>query len=685
MKKFYLLLMILFSGLWLFAGNDARFVGQSVPSNFLPGESYDITVTFKNTGTTTWKNSEAYRLGTQSPQDNTIWMGTNRVELPGDVAPGEEVTFSMTVTAPVEEGIYTLQWRMVQDGVEWFGQMSEPVYFVSVTQQGDSLLNEGNHFSVSDHIVSTSFFCWYGEGEWQVSSPWIPLEGRESWDGSVAFWKRMIKEAMAANIDVFYVELIPVMEESRIRFFLALNELRREGWNVPKVCPFLDTEITYSLLGYKANCGTEEGIDELIGHYIRFYRQYYAANTDQYADDFIYTQDGHPVLDIWHIQNKILNYYLLTREDVTSRLQAVFGEAHPIFNNSIKMINNAYSPCFNFCDERIYQFEMQQYKIDKYWNGIKSSLLKPGYWDQNVRYPGYFLPRDGGVHFAQGWDQVLADTTIDRVYIESFNEYDEGSGIYAARTDTVFRIPTNTNMDTWSVGNDSWEYIKTNAEGAAAFNDFELLDAKIIRDNIPEEIEAGDSVTATIVIQNEGNFSWSHAKNIALGQHDDETDFGQGRYAINDDEDEITVYGGIFRGRVKVFTVQILAPETAGTYVTHWQMIQEGGDWFGDILTKTIEVKNPAGVNDKTNENHEWHLFPNPVFRDDAVYLTGNLEQNSVVSVFDIKGNIHYEKTIMAHRERFVLNIAHLNLEPGIYFVRYKKNERVGVKKLVVE
>ena len=684
MKNLLFIFLTFFSSFHLHAENDARFVSQSVPLTFEPGVSYNISVTFKNTGTTTWTSDELYRLGTQSPQDNTIWVNSNRVELPHDVPPGEEVTFNITITAPVETGIYILQWRMVQDAVEWFGQMSDPAYFVATPPLQDSLFVEGNHFSVTNHIVSTSFFCWYGEGDWQVNGPWIPLEGRESWDGSVEFWQRMIKEAMAANIDVFYVELIPKMEESRINFFLALNKLRSQGWNVPKISPFLDTEITYSELGYKANCATQEGKDELIGHYIRFFRQYYAANTDDYADDYIYTQDGRPVLDIWHIQNKILNYYLLTRDDVTNRLQAVFGNEHPIFNNDIVMINNAYSPCFNFCDERIYQFEMQQYKIDKLWNGIKSSLLKPGYWDQNVRYPGYFLPRDAGIHLINAWEQVLDDTSINRVYIESFNEYDEGSGIFAARTDTVFRIPTNVNMDTWSINNDPWEYIKTTALGAAGFNDFDNFDAKIIRDNFPAEMVTGEKDTVKVVVQNNGNFSWTNADSIMFGRIDNETSFGQKRYHINDDEDEIPVYGGIFRGRTKTFTIILDAPETAGVFETHWRMLHNAKGWFGETLSKTIEVKSPSGIlNGKTDI--EMKVYPNPVINNGNMMIKGKFVKNGKFIIYNLSGKIIFKKVLENAENKVTFNIKNLQIKEGVYFVKYYDGETTGVKKFVVQ
>ena len=668
----------------LFGQNNAEFVSQSVPESVNPGENFDITVTFKNTGTTTWTSSNHYRLGTQNPQDNTIWMSTNRVALPNDVTPGAEVTFHISLTAPVQEGIYVLQWRMVQDGVEWFGQQSEVVYYSIMEPAADSLLIEGNHFSVSNHIVSTTLFCWYGSGEWQFNGPWIPLNGRDSWDGSVEFWKRMIKEAMAANIDVFYVELIPVMEQSRATFFQALMLLRSEGWNVPKVCPFLDTEITYSVLGYDADCSTEKGKDELIGHYIRFYKQYYAANTDQYADDYIYTQDGHPVLDIWHIQNKILNYYDLKRSDVTNRLKAAFGADHLIFNNSIKMINNAYSAHFEFCDEQIYQFEMQEYKIDKDWNGINSSLLKPGYWDQNIRDPGYILKRDGGSHYKTSWNEVNADATIDRVHIESFNEFDEGSGIYAARTDTVFRISSNTNMDTWSSTNDPWEYIKTTAAGAAKFNDFDQLNAKIIWHNIPDTMVAGESFNATVVVQNSGNESWTNAKGFKFGQHDDDpASFGARRFLIDDSQDEIPVYGGIFRGRAKTFHIEVTAPDTPVTYETNWGMLQEGVVWFGETITKNIVITSPTAVNE-TRYKKRFTVYPNPANANDIIHISGIFNANDRVCIHNISGEKIYEKIFHAPETRFDINAGMYGLKDGIYIFKVTNKGHSFTKKIIV-
>lgn len=100
---------------------NATFVSQSVPTSMTAGQSYSVSVTMRNSGSTTW-TSDVYRLGSQSPQDNTVW-GFNRVYLPTGttVAPGYDYTFYFNVTAPATAGSYNFQWRMVQEGVGGFG------------------------------------------------------------------------------------------------------------------------------------------------------------------------------------------------------------------------------------------------------------------------------------------------------------------------------------------------------------------------------------------------------------------------------------------------------------------------------------------------------------------------------------------------------------------------------------
>jgi YD repeat-containing protein len=110
-----------FAGSQPLVPNAAAFVTQSVPAQMFAGNSYTVSVTFRNTGTKTWTSADNYHLGSQNPQDNLTWGGA-RASLASPVPPGGEGTYTFTVTAPPTAGTYNFQWRMVQDAVEWFGE-----------------------------------------------------------------------------------------------------------------------------------------------------------------------------------------------------------------------------------------------------------------------------------------------------------------------------------------------------------------------------------------------------------------------------------------------------------------------------------------------------------------------------------------------------------------------------------
>ncbi|MDD1654133.1 MAG: carbohydrate binding domain-containing protein [Methanomicrobiales archaeon] len=107
--------------------NNAQFITQQVPDTMTAGQLYTVSVTMKNTGTSTWTAANNYRLGSQNPQDNKIWLRTShRVNLGGSdaIAPGQQKTFTFTVTAPSTTGTYNFQWQMLQESVAWFGASS---------------------------------------------------------------------------------------------------------------------------------------------------------------------------------------------------------------------------------------------------------------------------------------------------------------------------------------------------------------------------------------------------------------------------------------------------------------------------------------------------------------------------------------------------------------------------------
>lgn len=104
-----------------FIDNNARFINQKVQNEMDAGQTYDVTVIMKNTGTTVWKPGQ-YKLliSTKGGDNSGAWKVAN-VELSDDVYENSEVTFNFKVTAPDKSGAYNLQCQLSKDGL-MFGE-----------------------------------------------------------------------------------------------------------------------------------------------------------------------------------------------------------------------------------------------------------------------------------------------------------------------------------------------------------------------------------------------------------------------------------------------------------------------------------------------------------------------------------------------------------------------------------
>ncbi|HOX59828.1 MAG TPA: YDG domain-containing protein [Candidatus Paceibacterota bacterium] len=95
-----------------------EYVSDTIPSTMNPGQSYSVSVTFRNRGVV-WSEARSFRLG--SVGDSDPFTATTRHTISGEVKPGSTYTFNFTMTAPTAAGTYTTDWRMVRDGYAWFG------------------------------------------------------------------------------------------------------------------------------------------------------------------------------------------------------------------------------------------------------------------------------------------------------------------------------------------------------------------------------------------------------------------------------------------------------------------------------------------------------------------------------------------------------------------------------------
>jgi hypothetical protein len=164
------------------AAEGATFVSQSVPSALTTGELRTVSVTMQNTGTTAWTEAGGYKLGTQNPQDNTLWVGGTRVYLnPGEVvAPGASRTFTFNIVAPASAGSYNFQWRMVHEGVAWFGAftpnvvitVTAPPPYASqfVSQTVPSTLSVGQTATVAVTLRNTGTNVWTAANNYRLGS-----------------------------------------------------------------------------------------------------------------------------------------------------------------------------------------------------------------------------------------------------------------------------------------------------------------------------------------------------------------------------------------------------------------------------------------------------------------------------------------------------------------------------------
>jgi RHS repeat-associated protein len=167
------LLLAIFPAGAAYAQTDAATgVNITAPSTMAPGDTAYVTVTMRNTGTTTWYpglSTNPYRLGSQLPADNQTW-GVGRVELGSMVAPGAQATFGFTITAPSTPGTYNFGWAMLREGYHWFGNtisssitvaVPPPVYDAQlVSASVPTSMTAGSNYNVSMTFKNTGNVTW---------------------------------------------------------------------------------------------------------------------------------------------------------------------------------------------------------------------------------------------------------------------------------------------------------------------------------------------------------------------------------------------------------------------------------------------------------------------------------------------------------------------------------------------
>lgn len=150
-------------------GNNSQYVSQTVPTTMDPNLPYNVSVTMRNTGTTTWTPAGGYFLVGDNPAHNVLWS-VPQVPLDANesIPPGASKTFDFTVYSPGFPNVYNFQWRMSQmtdNYGEMFGARSanvqvtvgnpQPILPSFITQPTDQHIQPGQTATFWASVVGT--------------------------------------------------------------------------------------------------------------------------------------------------------------------------------------------------------------------------------------------------------------------------------------------------------------------------------------------------------------------------------------------------------------------------------------------------------------------------------------------------------------------------------------------------
>lgn len=177
------------------SGLSSACAAVSAPDSVVAGSQFTATVAVSNTaspaGGMVWRSGRVnsvnpIRLGSfnhnNNTTDNFTW-GTNRVEATSDyIYPGQHGNYTATFTAPSTPGTYPFDWKMVAEGVQWFGPycgkninvVTGPTVDISATPQ-----------SIDWNSVSTLNWSYAGAESCTITPPASP-SGYPSGSGSVS-------------------------------------------------------------------------------------------------------------------------------------------------------------------------------------------------------------------------------------------------------------------------------------------------------------------------------------------------------------------------------------------------------------------------------------------------------------------------------------------------------------------
>jgi len=456
-------------------------------------------------------------------------------------------------------------------------------------------------FYPADHVVGSWMFTWFtGDPGWACSSPWAPPETFALWDGSPGWARKQMLDQMDAGIDVIGLQM-DWKDETTARAYRWVNvrhaieaalQLLEDGMRPPRIFPLVDTAIMASFFEEDNARTLDLGNPSDLDFFYGYMQAFYAAMRDVMGVPFAPVagaeMGGKPFVGLWHsvtIDGES-NAVVAALKD---RFLADFGVephfvAHPNDWSAISEI-----------DEITLMFGPPQHFFagGRDVNGGETINIEAGFW--NPASNTFYLPRQGGVNFLAAWGQAQARRAdVEHLYIDSWNETGEGSGIFEAQPVSYTAADTgpcgtfvNLHEDSW--GDGARFYIDTVSQNAALWNDAAELDAVVMASDLPAAMAAGERRWVSILVRNEGDTLWEDDGTFTLEPLAGAPEWRVDAQAVALGTAELQHVGRVPRGAVAAFRFLLAAPCVEGPSSLSFQMARSG-ESFGEILTVEIQV-----------------------------------------------------------------------------------------------
>jgi len=455
---------------------NAQAVSNILPDTLNLGESTTATLTFRNTGDTTWDWTDGtyYTSYALAPISGGSTFGAGWLRATS-TAPGEECTFTASITAPSIPGTYTLKYRMYRFGQGYFGDTLSKTITVSSPTANSQVISDTlpNTMNLGESTTATLTFRNTGDTTWDwtdgtyyTSYALAPISGGSTFG---AGWLRAISTAPG----------------DECTFTASITAPSTPG--------------TYTLK----------------------YRMY-RFGQGYFGDTLSKTITvSSPLPNAQAVSNSLLDTMNLG-ESTTATLT---------FRNT----------------------------GDTTWD-----------WTGGTYYTSYALaPISGGSSFGAGWLRASTTAPGEECTFTASITAPSTPGSYILKY-RMYRFGQGYFGDTLS---------KTITVSSPIAN------SQVVSNTLPDTMNLGESTTATLTFRNTGDTTWdwtdgTHYTSYALAPISGASSFGAGwlRASTTAPGEECT------------FTASITAPSTPGTYTLKYRMYRFGQGYFGDTLSKTINI-----------------------------------------------------------------------------------------------